>query len=59
MPLKAGYKPGRWNMEDTHAWFNQSLELIARHDKTTASYEAPLQLAAAVIVYMKIGIITG
>ena len=37
MPLKAGYKPGRWNMEDTHTWSNHFLELIARHDKNTAS----------------------
>ena len=57
--MKAGYKPRRWIVEVFHSWFNRVRKVLVRYEKTTASYEALLQLAAAVIVYRKISVIYG
>ena len=57
--MKAGYKPRRWIVEVAHAWFNRFWKLLVSYEKTTASYEALLQLAATVILYRKIGVIYG
>ena len=57
--MKAGYKPRRWIVEVFHSWFNRFRKSLVRYEKTTACYEALLQLAAVVIVYRKIGVIYG
>ena len=57
--MKAGYKPRRWIVEVAHSWFNRFRKLLVRYEKTTASYEALLQMAASVIVYRKLGVIYG
>lgn len=57
--MKAGYKPRRWIVEVAHSWFNRFRKLLVRYEKTTASYEALLQMAATVIIYRKLGVIYG
>ena len=57
--MKAGCKPRRWIVEVAHSWFNRFRKLLVRYEKTTASYEALLQMAATVIIYRKLGVIYG
>ena len=52
MQTMAEDKPGRWVMEVARTRVTQFRELLVRHEKTTAAYEASLQLAAMVIVYI-------
>jgi len=55
--MKAGHRPRRWIVEVAHSWFNRFRKLLVRYEKTTASYEALLHMAAAVIIYRKLGLI--
>ena len=57
--MKTGCKPRRWIVEVVHSWFNRFRKLLVRYEKTTSSYEALLQLAAAVIIFRKTGAICG
>jgi transposase len=57
--IKAGYKARRWIVEVAHSWFNRFRKLLVRFEKTNASYEALLNLAASIIIYRKLGVIYG
>ena len=57
--IKAGCKARRWIVEVAHSWFNRFRKLLVRFEKTNASYEALLNLAASIIVYRKLGFIYG
>jgi len=57
--IKAGHKARRWIVEVAHSWFNRFRKLLVRFEKTNASYEALLNLAASIIVYRKLGVIYG
>lgn len=43
--------------EVTHLWLNRFRKLLVRYEKTNASYEALLQLAASIIAFRKVGVI--
>jgi transposase len=49
-----GYRPRRWVVELVHSWFNRFRKLLVRYEKRTASYEALLHLACAIICWRKI-----
>ncbi len=51
--IKNGYKAKRWIVEVAHSWFNRFRKILVRFEKTNSSYEALLQLAAAIIIYRK------
>jgi len=55
--IQHGYKAKRWIVEVTHSWLNRFRKLLVRYEKTNASYEALLQLAASIIAFRKIGVI--
>ena len=55
--IQHGYKARRWVVEVAHSWFNRFRKLLVRHEKTNASYESLLHLAASIIVFRKIGVI--
>ena len=54
-----GYKARRWVVEAAHSWFNRFRKILVRFEKTAASYQALLHLAAAIICFRKIGVIYG
>lgn len=55
--IQHGYKARRWVVEVAHSWFNRFRKLLVRYEKTNASYESLLQLAASIIIFRKIGVI--
>ncbi len=54
-----GFRARRWVVEASHSWFNRFRKLNPRYEKTLASHEALLHLAAAIICWRKIGVIYG
>ena len=54
-----GYKNRRWVVEVTHSWFNRFRKILVRYEKHDYTYEALLQLAAAIITFRKTGVIYG
>jgi transposase len=52
-------RPRRWVVERTHSWLNRFRKLLVRFEKTTASYEALLELACALITYRQVITIHG
>jgi transposase len=44
-------KPRRWVVERSHSWFNRFRKLLVRFEKSAASFEALLSLAAALICW--------
>lgn len=44
-------KPRRWVVERSHSWLNRFRKLMVRFEKTAASFEALLSLAAALICW--------
>lgn len=57
--LAAGKKARRWIVEVAHSWFNRFRKILVRFEKKKSSFEGLLQLAAAIIVFRKRGIIYG
>ena len=57
--LAAGKKARRWIVEVAHSWFNRFRKILVRFEKKKSSFEGLLHLAAAIIVYRKLGIIYG
>lgn len=51
------FKARRWVVEVTHSWFNRFRKLLVRYEKLTERYEALLHMAAAIIIFRKIGVI--
>ena len=49
-----GYHPRRWVVELAHSWLNRFRKLLVRYEKRTASYEALIHLACAIICWRKI-----
>lgn len=49
------WKPRRWIVEVSHSWFNRFRKILVRFEKTLLSYQALLQLAAAIICFRKVG----
>lgn len=47
------HKARRWVVERTHSWFNRFRKLLVSFEKTEASYNALLSLAAALICWRK------
>lgn len=54
-----GFRARRWVVEAGHSWFNRFRKLNPRYEKSLASHEALLHLAAAIICWRKIGVIYG
>jgi transposase len=46
-------------VELTHAWFNRFPKLLVRYEKLADSYQALLDLAAAIIAWRKVILIYG
>lgn len=57
--MSEGKKPRRWIVEVAHSWFNRFRKILVRFEKTLLSYEGLLQLAAAIIIFRKLGVIYG
>ena len=57
--LAAGKKARRWIVEVAHSWFNRFRKILVRFEKRKSSFEGLLQLAAAIIVFRKLGRIYG
>lgn len=57
--LAAGKKARRWIVEVAHSWFNRFRKILVRFEKKKSSFEGLLHLAAAIIVYRKLGVIYG
>lgn len=55
----ANYKPRRWVVEVALSWFSKFRKLLVRFEKLLSTHMALTHLAAAIIVYRKIGIIYG
>jgi len=53
------YKARRWVVEVAHSWFNRFRKLLVRYEKLNNTYMALLHMAAAIIVFRKIGVIYG
>jgi transposase len=49
-----GYQSRRWVVELSHSWLNRFRKLLVRYEKRTASYEALVHLACAIICWRKI-----
>jgi transposase len=49
-------KARRWVVEAAHGWFNRFRKLLVRFEKLERSYLALCHLAAAIIVFRKIGL---
>ena len=47
-------KARRWGVEVSYSWFNRFIKRLVRFEKTTSSYLALLQLAASIIILIKI-----
>ena len=56
---KPGYKARRWVVERTHSWLNRFRKLLVSFEKTEASFVALLTLAAALICWRQIIVISG
>ena len=56
---RAGKKARRWIVEVAHSWFNRFRKILVRFEKKKSSFESLLQLAAAIIIYRKLGVIYG
>jgi transposase len=54
-----GFKARRWVVERTHSWTNRLRKLLVSFEKTEASYQALLSLAAAMICWRQISFIYG
>jgi transposase len=52
-------KPRRWVVERTHSWLNRYRKLLVSFEKTETSYQALLQLAAALICWRQTIVIYG
>jgi transposase len=46
-------------VERTHSWLNRFRKLLVRFEKRTASYEALLELACALIAFRQVIVIHG
>lgn len=57
--LAAGKRARRWIVEVAHSWFNRFRKILVRFEKKKSSFEGLLHLAAAIIVYRKLGVIYG
>ena len=57
--INPNYKARRWIVEVTHSWLNRFRKLLVRFEKLTATHEALLHMAAAIIAFRKAGIIYG
>ena len=57
--MSEGKRPRRWIVEVAHSWFNRFRKILVRFEKTLLSYEGLLQLAAAIIIFRKLGVIYG
>ncbi|MCL2022697.1 MAG: transposase, partial [Betaproteobacteria bacterium] len=44
-------RPRRWVVERSHSWLNRFRKLMVRYEKSAASFEALLSLAAALICW--------
>ena len=44
-------RPRRWVVERSHSWINRFRKLMVRYEKSAASFEALLSLAAALICW--------
>ncbi len=47
------YQTRRWVVERTHSWLNRFRKILVRYEKKADSYEALLELACALIVFMQ------
>jgi transposase len=54
-----GFRARRWVVEAGHSWFNRFRKVFPRYEKTLASHEALLHIAAAIICWRKIHVIYG
>jgi hypothetical protein len=54
--VAAGGAAQRWVVEAAHGWFNRFRKLLVRFEKLERSYLALCHLAAAIIVFRKIGL---
>lgn len=52
-------KPRRWIVERSHSWLNRFRKLLVRFEKSAASFEALLSLAAALICWRQENAIYG
>jgi transposase len=52
-------KPRRWIVERSHSWFNRFRKLLVRFEKSAASFEALLSLAAALVCWRQEIVIYG
>ena len=52
-------KPRRWVVKRTHSWLNRFRKLLVRYEKSAASFEALLSLAATLICWRQDTIIYG
>ena len=52
-------RPRRWVVERAHSWLNRYRKLLVRFEKTSASYEALLELACALIAFRQVISICG
>ena len=57
--MRNGFKAHRWIVELVHSWFNRLRKLLVRYEKTYRAYESLLQLAAIIIIFRKLVIISG
>lgn len=48
------YRPRRWVVEVSHAWFSRFRKLLVRYEKTLRNYLALNHLAAAIIAFRKV-----
>lgn len=55
----ASYKPRRWVVEVSLSWFSKFRKLLVRFEKLLSTHMALTHLAAAIIVYRKLGVIYG
>jgi putative transposase len=53
------FKARRWVVEVTHSWFNRFRKLLVRYEKLSETYEALLNIAAAIIAFRKARFIYG
>ena len=57
--IDPSYRPRRWVVERTHSWLNRFRKLLVRFEKKSASHEALLELACALIVFRQVITIHG
>lgn len=56
---RRGERARRWVVERTHSWINRSRRLLVRWEKKVENYEAFLALACALIIFAKLGWVSG